>query len=253
MLRLHCEWEAAPVGSPEKVVVRRSLNNRKTKGTRNTGDRVVKEEWTTPFSIFKTKKIGEVRKLVLAKRKISEPVEPLDDDDEDIEPTGGGKPSVPKKSKKEKTKTSVVINIPSSFSKSFGTLSTIPEPSVVLSAKRQEASVPLTKSSVPIMGKEAIGDGDLLNFSSPDTVSNIPVVNEFVGPRLRTVDSSLSGMRISQVIRRNPVVEECIRCMFHQSVEPDTDENSDNIGEDGLLKIEVRERRKRERYMAKEN
>ncbi|KAJ8059434.1 hypothetical protein OCU04_011098 [Sclerotinia nivalis] len=141
---------------------------------RNTGDHVVKEEWTALSSIFKTKKIGEVRKLVPVKRKILELVESFDDDDEDIESTGGGKPSVPKKSKKEKTKTSIVVNIPSSSSKSFGTLSTIPEPSVVLLVKRQEVFVLLTKSSVPIMGKEATGDGDLLNFSSFDIVSNIP-------------------------------------------------------------------------------
>ncbi|KAJ8063555.1 hypothetical protein OCU04_007427 [Sclerotinia nivalis] len=169
----------------------------KTKGMRNIGDCIVKEEWIALSSIFKTKKIEEVRKLVLAKKKISESVEPFNDDDEDIEPIGGGKPSAPKKSKKEKTKTSVVVNIPSSLSKSFGILSTIPEPSVVLSAKRQETFVPLTKSSMPIMGKEVIGDGDLLNFSSFDIVSNILVVNEPVGSRLRTVDSSFFGTRIS--------------------------------------------------------
>ncbi|KAJ8063110.1 hypothetical protein OCU04_008353 [Sclerotinia nivalis] len=276
MLRLHCEWEAAPVGSSEEAAIRRSLNDHqfnfirrvevflckqkkhglkrelrdtkeavlalniqvekgiklleididlfryfvnkltneakledtsnkednsditptrskssksfrapakranrksakgKTKGTRNTGDRIVKKKWTTPPSIFKTKKIEEIRKLVLAKKKISEPIEPLDNDNEDIEPTDSRKPSAPKKSKKEKTKTSVVINIPSSPSKSFGTLSTIPEPNVIPSTKRQEASVPLTKSSMPIIGKKAIGDKDLLNFSSSDTMSNIP-------------------------------------------------------------------------------
>ncbi|KAJ8067457.1 hypothetical protein OCU04_004802 [Sclerotinia nivalis] len=146
----------------------------KTKGIQNIDDRVVKEEWITLPFIFKTKKIGEVRKLVLAKRKISEFVEPFDNDDEDIEPTSNGKSSVSKKFKKEKIKTFVVVNIPSSFSKSFGILSTIPESSVILSAKRQEVSIPLTKSSIPIIGKEAIGDGDLLNFSSSDTMSNIP-------------------------------------------------------------------------------
>ncbi|KAJ8065028.1 hypothetical protein OCU04_005744 [Sclerotinia nivalis] len=133
----------------------------------------VKEEWIVLSSIFKTKKIGEVCKLVFAKRKISEPVEPFDDDDEDIESINDGKPSAPKKSKKEKTKTSIVINIPFSPSKSFGILNTIPESSVVLSVKHQEASVLLTKSSISIMGKETIGDKDLLNFSSPDIVSNI--------------------------------------------------------------------------------
>ncbi|KAJ8065401.1 hypothetical protein OCU04_006089 [Sclerotinia nivalis] len=81
----------------------------KTKGMRNIGDRIVKEEWIVLFSIFKTKKIGEVRKLVFAKRKISESVEFLDDDDEDIEPIGGGKPLAFKKSKKEKIKISVVL------------------------------------------------------------------------------------------------------------------------------------------------
>ncbi|KAJ8066178.1 hypothetical protein OCU04_005264 [Sclerotinia nivalis] len=90
------------------------------------------------------------------------------------------------------------------------------------------------------MSKEATGDKDLLNFSSSDTMNNIPVINEFVGSRLRTVDSSLSGIQILQVIHRNPVVEEHIRRIFHQSAEPDTDENSDNIGEDDLLKIEMR-------------
>ncbi|KAJ8071538.1 hypothetical protein OCU04_001853 [Sclerotinia nivalis] len=184
----------------------------------------MKEEWTTPSSIFKTKKIGKIRKLVLAKRKISEFVEPLDDDDEDIEPTNNGKPSTPKKSKKEKTKTSIVVNIPSSLSKSFDILSTIPEPSIILSAKHQEASVLLTKSSVPIINKKATEDKNLLNFSSPDIVTH-----------------------------RNPIVEEYIRYIFHQSAEPDTNENSDNIGEDDLLKIEVKKRRKREHYIAKEN
>ncbi|KAJ8058097.1 hypothetical protein OCU04_012956 [Sclerotinia nivalis] len=140
----------------------------KTKGIRNIGDRIVKKEWITSPSIFKTKKIGEVRKLVFAKRKISEPIEPFNDDDEDIESIDNGKPSVSKKSKKKKTKTFIVINIPFSPSKSFGILSTIPEPSVILSAKRQEAFVLLTKSSIPIMDKEATKDKDLLNFSSSD-------------------------------------------------------------------------------------
>ncbi|KAJ8063788.1 hypothetical protein OCU04_007649 [Sclerotinia nivalis] len=103
----------------------------KTKGIRNTGDCIMKKKWTISSSIFKTKKIGEIRKLIFAKRKISEPIEPFDNDDEDIEPIGGGKPSAPKKSKKEKTKTSVVINISSSPSKSFDTLNTIPKLSVV--------------------------------------------------------------------------------------------------------------------------